>query len=438
MKTLINFLILLIISISIFLFIYVYNYSHEIFKGEQFEYFKNFYFISIALFFVSLAVFFSKNSIKIYFLIIIFSVFFSIYSFETFLIYQEKTNEVNKIKYYKKVYNKDFDTRSKHEIYDELKKTNDNITVFVPSLNIRQDNKNFVTLSGISNHKTILCNESGYYSLYESDRYGFNNPDEEWDKEEIEYFILGDSFTLGACVNRPYDISSNLRILSKKSVINLGYGGNGPLKEFAGLKEYILPNVKKVLWLYYEGNDLRNLATEQNNDLLNKYIEDSNFTQDLISNQKILDNYKFQTVKKEMQNASFNQKERFNKLKEFIKLTKLRKKFYKIDNTIHPSQTQLKNILKKAKEFTSLKNIEFYFVYLPEFSRFVTNYDKTNYYEVKKIITTLDIPFIDINELVFDKQNNKLEMFPFQKFGHYNLEGYRYVAEAIYNYTKEN
>ena len=37
-------------------------------------------------------------------------------------------------------------------------------------------------LSGISNSKTIHCNESGYYSIYKSDRYGFNNPDYDWDK----------------------------------------------------------------------------------------------------------------------------------------------------------------------------------------------------------------------------------------------------------------
>ena len=49
-------------------------------------------------------------------------------------------------------------------------------------------------LSGISNSETIHCNENGYYSIYQSDRYGFNNPDEEWDKKEIEYLLVGDSF----------------------------------------------------------------------------------------------------------------------------------------------------------------------------------------------------------------------------------------------------
>ena len=46
---------------------------------------------------------------------------------------------------------------------------------------------NIFPLSGLSNVETILCNESGYFALYESDRYGFNNPDEEWDKKITNY-----------------------------------------------------------------------------------------------------------------------------------------------------------------------------------------------------------------------------------------------------------
>ena len=44
-----------------------------------------------------------------------------------------------------------------------------------------------------------------------SDRYGFNNPDYEWDKEKIDFLLVGDSFVHGACVNRPYDIASQMR-----------------------------------------------------------------------------------------------------------------------------------------------------------------------------------------------------------------------------------
>ena len=47
------------------------------------------------------------------------------------------------------------------------------------------------------------------------------------------------------------------------SVLNLGYGDDGPLLEYATLREYLpLTNTKKAIWVYYEGNDLDNLDTE--------------------------------------------------------------------------------------------------------------------------------------------------------------------------------
>ena len=125
-------------------------------------------------------------------------------------------------------------------------------------------------------------NENGYYFVYDSDRYGFNNPDEEWDQNKIEYLLIGDSFAQGANVNRPNDIASVLRDLSNKSVLTLGYGGNGPLIEYASLKEYLNPTMNKVLWLYYERNDPSNLVTELTNKILRKYLDNFTFTHPLL------------------------------------------------------------------------------------------------------------------------------------------------------------
>ena len=37
----------------------------------------------------------------------------------------------------------------------------------------------------------------------------------------------------------------------------------------------------------------------------------------------------------------------------------------------------------------------------------------------------------------FVKEKNPLKFFPFELDGHYNIEGYKIVAETIYNLTKE-
>ena len=64
-------------------------------------------------------------------------------------------------------------------------------------------------------------------------------------------------------------------------------------------------------------------------------------------------------------------------------------------------------------------------------------YDNTNYNLVKEIVTELRIPFIDIHKEVFEKEKNPLKLFPFELPGHFNVDGYKKVAETIYKFTKD-
>ena len=67
------------------------------------------------------------------------------------------------------------------------------VTLTVPKTHVLLNpNNNLLPLSGISKRTTLVCNENGYYSKFESDRFGFNNPDFEWDAEKIDFFLLGD------------------------------------------------------------------------------------------------------------------------------------------------------------------------------------------------------------------------------------------------------
>ena len=189
---------------------------------------------------------------KLFFLCIIF--FFIIYSIQGYLFYTKSSDKQlkEKIKIYKKETGKEFDLRNKFEVYKSYIKQKKNVSIVFNS----EATQNIKPLSGMSNIETIFCNENGEYAVYNSDRYGFNNPDAEWSKKDIEFLIVGNSFAQGSCVNRPNDIASVLRKLSEKSVLNLGYRYNGPLSEYAILREYLVPNVKKILWLYSEDNDL--------------------------------------------------------------------------------------------------------------------------------------------------------------------------------------
>ena len=249
--------------------------SEIIWSGEKRDYYTVFYIISLILIIFSIITFYINEKIKTYLIITLSSIIFALYLFEGYAAFYGNIGVwqlVKKIKLYKEQTGKQYDTRSTLNVYKDLKDNNESV-VFTIAPNYYEEKK-FYSLSGVSNVETIACNENGYYSFYKSDRYGFNNPDNEWDKKDIEFLLIGDSFIHGQCVNRPHDITSVLRTLSKKSALNLGYRGNGPLKEYAILREYLRPGVKYILWFYYENSDINDLEDELKSQILLNYIKD--------------------------------------------------------------------------------------------------------------------------------------------------------------------
>jgi len=427
---------IIILTISFFLFIYTFYKSEIIWNSDNRNFYKTYYLISSILIFFSIITFFLNEKIKQYLIISVISLVVSLYLFEIHLTIKEQRSKEQIYKVYKEQTGNKWDKRSRLQIYKDLKKKNDKITLsFHPDYFVKKNYSNIpLPLSGVSNSQTIHCSENGYYSIYQSDRYGFNNPDNEWDKKEIEYVLVGDSFTHGNCVNRPNDISSVLRNLSKKSVLNLGIRGNGPLIEYATLREYLNTKVKKVLWIYFEGNDLVNLENEKKNKILINYLKDSNFTQNLKFKQNDINNLLSNLIEE-----SERERESFQfKLKKFIKIHNTR---LLILPSLTPLQAlptaEFKKILKLMKELSNKNNSKLYFVYLPKYIRYKRNYDNESYNLVKNIVTESNIPFIDIHKEVFEKEQNPLRLFPFELDGHYNIDGYKKVAETIYKFTKD-
>ena len=433
------------LTASLLLLIYTFYKSEIYWDGQKSDYYFTYYVVSFLLIFFSFITFFLSQKIKEYLIISGISLIVSLYVFEGYLTFKEQLskeqvskNQLLKEQLYEKETSEKYDTRTKKEVYEDLKRVNNEISVFVPPASYLNENYPIFPLSSISNSETVFCNENGYYPIYQSDRYGFNNPDEEWNNKEIEYLLVGDSYAQGACVNRPDDIASVLRTLSNKSALNLGYGGNGPLIEYATLREYFNSNVKKVLWIYYEGNDLQDLDFEIRNKILRNYLDDLAFTQNLKIKQSEIDKLVKSIVEKEMEKIKVD-------LISIIKLNKTRLQlslYLPSKNQPQPSQTQLelKKILRLANNLTIKNDSKLYFVYLPSYGHYKVNYKvdyKINYNLIKKIVNELNIPFIDINREVFEKERNPLKLFPFEMPGHYNVEGYKKVADTIYKFTKD-
>ena len=431
-----------ILTISSFILIYTFYKSEIYWHGEIRNYYFTYYIFSSILIFFSIISFFISQKIKEYLIISGISLLAGLYLFEGYLTFKEQTSKELFLKqqlYEKQTGNK-WDKRSKLEIYKDLKKINSKIVLrFVPK-NLYEDSDNILSLSGISNSKTIYCNENGYYSINQSDRYGFNNPDVEWDKKEIEYLLVGDSFTYGECVNRPNDIASVLRVLSNKSVLNLGQSDNGPLLEYATLREYLDKNVKNVLWIYYERNDLRDIRKENKNRILNNYLNDLNYKQNLKFKQNEINKLGLNLIedkKKEEKKKNERKRKIFkNNLIKFIKIYHTRISIFTSPKPLSLYVPEFKKIIKLTKELVEKNNSKLYFIYLPERGRYETSYDNTNYNLIKDVVSELNIPFIDAHSEIFKKEQNPLKLFPFVKHGHYNIDGYKKVAEEIFKFTK--
>tara|TARA_Y100000590_G_scaffold468289_1_gene650529 strand:- start:448 stop:1791 length:1344 start_codon:yes stop_codon:yes gene_type:complete len=435
--------------ISTFILIYIFYKSEIFYNGEKRDYYVTYYILSLITLIFFISIYFVGDKIRTYLIIIFVSFFISFYSFEVFITFIYD-HELNKIRTYKKITGKEFELRSKLEVFNDLKKYEKKIKLITPPNRIWDyQNEDIFPLSGISNSKTINCNENGFYSSYISDRYGFNNPDSEWDSKLVEYVIIGDSFAHGSCVNRPTDVASVIRHLSNKSVLNLGYGGTGPLTQYATLREYLKKDVKKILLLYYEGNDISNLKTEMQNQTLIKYLDDQNYSQNLITKQKTIDKLLNQHLltAEVIADDKIEEISLQSKIIKIIKLSNTRGKLNLLlnkKNKPHFSSSdelQLGDFAKLVKlilEISNRNNAEFYFVYLPEFARYVLNYDQESYFRVKSILKELNIPLIDIHEELFSKQNDPLTFFPFRSDGHYTVEGYEKLGQIIYKFTNKN
>ena len=468
----------IILTISSILLIYIFYKSEIVLDGNNRNYYKTYYLISLILIFFSIITFFINQKIKEYLIISGISILITLYLFEGYLIYEDQLSrqkllktlpfydqtlkdQLSREQLYENQTGKKWDTRTKYEFYKDLKKVNNEVVMAViPKNNFdKYLNRPTIPLSGISDSETIHCNENGYYSIYQSDRYGFNNPNEEWDKKEIEYLLVGDSWTKGDCVNRPNDIGSVLRTLSNKSVLNLGHSGNGPLLEYATLREYFNTNVKKVLWIY-SGTDLLNFERELKYKTLTNYLNDLTFTQNLKNRQNEINDL---LIKKIDELIKYKYLRHKFKLIEFIKIFNTRNLISKILSPVEKYTTEaetvqlweskpvsqllseFKKILKFTKELTDKNNSKLYFIRIPAYTTFNKKYEfiHPNHEpeeikeSVNEILNELGIPLIDIRKEVFKKEKNPLKLFPFELNGHYTVEGYKKIAETIYKFTKD-
>lgn len=385
-----------------------------------------------------------SNNLKVNLSILFFTTGIAVYGFETYLEFSRVEIETQR-KVIAKQMGVPYDMRTEMEVLYDLRDsgveayTNIFPYTFIVSNGLTSKNGRIYPLGTISNSTTTLSNESGYYSVIETDEHGFNNSKGLYNKNKVDIMLTGGYFTEGHTVHSNESISAVLRQLDFNA-INIGKSGNGPLLKFAALKEYVEPlKPKIVLWLYTE-NDIKHLNKGMQSSILRKYLNEDDYSQNLMSRQEEIDDVLRDYVQSKWEKEKEREREKLLIIPviRITKLYNLRMRINLVSKHKHkPTPTPIsifsifRDILQKSNQMVLGWGGKMYFVYLPSFERYSTGNEHPNRNFVMQTATELDIPIIDIHEEVFDPHSDPLSLFPLRIHGHYNAEGYKLVAEAI-------
>ena len=438
------------------------------------EYFKFFYlkfniFFGLSTLVLIFGYIFLNKNIQIYLNIFFISILIAILVIELIFHFNSKIvlDDINLRTQKAQELGLEFDKRSKFQFYQDYLRVDSNAVPSIPPndffVNYKdiKDKKELYAISGISGQNTIFCNEGGKRTVYFSDRYGFRNNDEFWDKKNIDIILLGDSLAQGACVDDKDTIHEKIIKYTNQTFLNLGYQGHGPLMQLASLKEYgAKKKPSKIIWFYSETNDIDNLIYEYEWEIFKKYLFDDNHTQDLINNQSNIDLIHEKAVNFIYANAETGDRQYkknrshnfFKELKSILKIYHVRqfisffipRKYSLINEYYSPLKTFeiYEQIIDKAVEISSSWGGEIYFVYYPHATRYFGNivypYPLRKYEHMLNMINDKKIKLIDLKKEVFEKHPDKHSLYPLRMSGHPNERGYDLVAKYISKKIMEN
>ena len=278
--------------------------------------------------------------------------------------------------------------------------------------------------------------ESGLHELYfKTDKNGFReNKDDLYINTDI--VLIGDSFTMSICENKPLDLKSQLNKLNKNlSYLNLGIHGVNYVKQLSVLVNITEnTNFDTLIWFFYEGNDYEdNILNYNSYNSLEAYqspskVDEINYFVD--KKFKISLFYKFKVWLAE----------KVNGISSLVKYFK--------EYEILLNENDYNKALKISKKYLDMKNIKNRYVYyIPSWQR-LTNYKSIKYglynnnpqimqlnhlkKTVKNISENNGFIFVD-GEEIFINRSNPLNVFHYELNTHFNRLGYKILAEDIYN-----
>jgi hypothetical protein len=294
----------------------------------------------------------------------------------------------------------------------------------------------FLPLSSISNTLATACNEGDQreFPIWRTDRYGYNNDDTVFAFPK-RILVIGDSYGQGSCVHQEETVAGVLR-RNGYPANSAAIGGFDPLLELAALKEYgERQQPKAVLWLYFDGNDITDLAEKGlRSAFLLQYLDDK-FSQSLMDRQPEVDAFwKSRTWAASSQEFESNPALKVAWEKKLDENLPLVRKYLGEDiSSLRDDENLIRifgRVLAIAKRRTEAWGGKLYFVFIANMDDYlggIPAYRLPVLNEVRK----LGIPVIDTDQAV-RAAGDPMQFFPLREdWGHFNAKGYRLMSRQI-------
>ncbi len=292
--------------------------------------------------------------------------------------------------------------------------------------NIDIDGEKIVPLTFPPFSHILLCKnyDSGLIH-YQSDRFGFRNKDEIWEKNP-DIIVLGSYIVQGFCTWEPFleKVSEELEI----NILNLGEGGTDPLISLAIFKEFAYDLSPQSIFLFITQSDVLNISKSYQDDLLKLYLKRDDFRQglkELLKKPEVQFKMGIEFRKYELSERQKEfEEERKKKVSE--KADSFQEKllvFFRTDEFIsfvgkkleRPKKITDLDLMVLAltlKEFRAISKkigAKFVVVYIPEEIEISKGFF-SNYSKVKNLIEKLNIKFYDlIGKIEEQKKINQKE-----------------------------